>query len=266
MSTDSKMSFTNNLNLINPDDTEHPTTPVSNMPFDESLELRNSDYMSSEAMEISDEMEECRRLEREDIDAYDQAFQNQKVSEYAYLFYSQLFPPIPPSKEEENDDEEGIFHELEQKIYNGKYYADAMEMEAAMRKDASRLDQVLKILQEDKFNVYKDKIGDGKMKYIKDRETREMCTNAWAAITFSNNWDFVAQDIESFMWSNDPRISEITEKMEEFGYSGHSGSSFGYTMRNMQYLVHHGEEEFKKLFDKSNKETDRKFLDYCGGL
>ena len=99
-----------------------------------------------------------------------------------------------------------------------------------------------------KFYEFKDKIGNGEMKYIKDTNTREMCTNAWKAITFSNNWDFVSQDIESFTFSNDTRIDEITKKMEEFGYRGHSGTSFGYTMRYMQLLAQKGEEEFKKCF------------------
>lgn len=229
MSSDSKMSFTN-LNLIHPYDTEHPTTPVSNMPFDESMEFRNSDYMSSEAMEISDELEECLRLEGEDIDAYDQAFQNQMIREYPHLF-----PPIPPTKEEEED----LVDEIEQGTYKGVFYADAMDMEEAMRQDAKKLKRM-------SFN--RINLGDGKMEYIKDKNTREMCINAWKAITFSNNWEFVAQDIESFMWSNDPRIYEISRKMEELGYSGHSGCSFGCTMRNMQYLAQKGEEEFKNLF------------------
>lgn len=112
------------------------------------------------------------------------------------------------------------------------------------------------------FYEFKDKIGDGNMEYIKNANTREMCTNAWKAITFSNNWDFVAQDIDSFMFSNDPRIDEITEKMIEFGYDGHSGISFGCTMRNMRYLVQNGEDEFKKLFNKNTENDLTKFLDY----
>lgn len=93
-----------------------------------------------------------------------------------------------------------------------------------------------------------DKIGDGKMEYIKDKSDREMFTNAWKAITFTNNWDFVGQQTDSFAFSVHPRIYEITEKMEELGYNRHSGISFGLTMRSMQYLVHYGEEEFKKMF------------------
>jgi hypothetical protein len=95
---------------------------------------------------------------------------------------------------------------------------------------------------------FKYKIGDGKMEYIKDRLNREMFVNAWKAITITNNWDFVAQEMDCFELSKDPRIYDISEKIEELGYKGHSGTSFGLTMRNMQYLVMYGEEEFKKKF------------------
>jgi len=97
-------------------------------------------------------------------------------------------------------------------------------------------------------SVFIDKIGDGKMEYITDKSDREMFTNGWKAITFTNNWDFLAEHTDSFAFSNDPRIHQITKKMEEFGYNGHSGASFSLTMRSMQYLLHYGEEEFKKMF------------------
>jgi len=95
---------------------------------------------------------------------------------------------------------------------------------------------------------YNYKIGNGEMEYIKDKSNREMLTNAWKAITLTNNWDFVRQQTDSFTSCVDPKIYDITEKMEELGYKGHSGRSFGLTMRSMQYLLHYGEEEFKKMF------------------
>ena len=57
----------------------------------------------------------------------------------------------------------------------------------------------------------------GRFEYIKDSWQREMLVNAWQAITITENWDFVKQDIDSFMWSNDPRINIISKKMEELG-------------------------------------------------
>jgi hypothetical protein len=171
-------------------------------------------------------------------------------------------PQIPYTKEEEDDDS---IDTIEQQTYKGVFYADAMDMEAAMMEDI----KWRKFREENsKLNdkILKDKIGDGNMDYIKNQNTREMCTNAWKAITYSNNWDYVAQDIDSFVWSNDPRIDEISEKMIEFGYDGHSGNSFGGTMRNMQYLVRNGEDEFKKLFDENSEKKLTKFLDYIGGF
>ena len=53
------------------------------------------------------------------------------------------------------------------------------------------------------------------------------------------------------MLSRDERILIITKKMEELGYKGHSGFSFGWTMRNMQYLAQNGVEKFKEEFYES---------------
>jgi hypothetical protein len=48
------------------------------------------------------------------------------------------------------------------------------------------------------------------------------------------------------MLSNNPMVSQITKKMSELGYDGHSGSSFGWTMRSMEFLAKNGKEEFLK--------------------
>ena len=86
----------------------------------------------------------------------------------------------------------------------------------------------------------------GKFDYIKDDWTRDMLINAWQAINITETWDFVKQEIESFMFSNDPRVKIIYDKIEELGYTGHSGASFGFTKRTMQYIATHGEKKFKE--------------------
>jgi hypothetical protein len=48
------------------------------------------------------------------------------------------------------------------------------------------------------------------------------------------------------MFSNDPRVKIIYDKIEELGYTGHSGSSFGCTMRTMQYIATYGEKKFRE--------------------
>ena len=90
----------------------------------------------------------------------------------------------------------------------------------------------------------------GEFKYISSYNDRVMMTNAWQAITLTETWDFVKQDIDSFMFSLEPQISIISKKMEELGYNGHSGSSFGWVMRNMQYIAQHGEAKFHEEYLK----------------
>jgi hypothetical protein len=122
------------------------------------------------------------------------------------------------------------------------------------------------------YYEFKDRIGNGNFDYISNLWNREMLENAWQAITLTNMWDFVAQDIDSFMFSLDPRLDIIGEKMAEIGYNGHSGISFGRTMRQMQYLARFGEEKFKETFDKvllgeqiHYNEAREKVLNYMGG-
>jgi len=91
-------------------------------------------------------------------------------------------------------------------------------------------------------------IGNGKMKYIKDDMSREMLENAWIAINMTENWYFVSQPIDSFIMSTDKRICEITEKMGELGYNGHTGFTFGCTMRNMQFLAQKGIDKFMEIW------------------
>jgi hypothetical protein len=38
--------------------------------------------------------------------------------------------------------------------------------------------------------------------------------------------------------------------MEELGYDGHSGASFGWTMRTMQYIANHGEKKYKEIVNE----------------
>jgi len=100
-------------------------------------------------------------------------------------------------------------------------------------------------------NVPTDILVPGQFEYVNNNHEREMYVNAWQAITLTENWDFVKADIESFMWSENPKIDIISSKMSELGYHGHSGSSFGFIMRKMQYIARNGEKNFKEEYLKS---------------
>ena len=87
----------------------------------------------------------------------------------------------------------------------------------------------------------------GQFEYVKDTWQREIIVNAWQAINLTEMWSYIKQDIDSFMFSDDPRIAIIYNKMEELGYTGHSGASFGWAMRTIQYIANHGEKKYKEL-------------------
>lgn len=86
-----------------------------------------------------------------------------------------------------------------------------------------------------------------KFMYIKEKDTRDMLLSAWNVITALELWDYMKKDTKSYMFNSDISVGRIYNKIEKFGYYGHSGSSFGWTMRQMQYIAQHGEEEFKNL-------------------
>ena len=161
-----------------------------------------------------------------------------------------LLPPSPPIVEEEPIvKEEPIVEKepiVEEEVNNmlQLIHPDLLEQNVyeIQPPQAHRLQTVSEIQKQ-------EKLIPGKFEYIKDISTKEMLSNAWQAITMTENWNFVKKPIESFSWSNDPRINIISNKMVELGYNEHSGSSFGYTMRAMQYIAQNGEEKYKEMRD-----------------
>lgn len=75
--------------------------------------------------------------------------------------------------------------------------------------------------------------------FITDAFEREALTEAYKAIEQVGAWDFMRQDPGEggFMFSQDPMLKEIDKVMKDVG---HSGSSYGWTMRQMQYVARNG--------------------------
>ena len=89
----------------------------------------------------------------------------------------------------------------------------------------------------------------GNLDFITNANDKDMIQNAMVTINQLELWDWLKNfDEESFMYSNSPNIQVIYQKMAENGYDRHSGSSFGVTMRNMQYIAKHGFENWKTLW------------------
>ena len=84
-----------------------------------------------------------------------------------------------------------------------------------------------------------------------DDHSRVMLENAYTAISLTEMWDYMKKNSDSYMFSSDKEIKIISDKMEELGYHGHSGASFGITMRNMQFIALNGLGEHKKIWIKN---------------
>ena len=144
-----------------------------------------------------------------------------------------LFPPAPPSEEQENS-----LQLIHPELLTSNAQESAPQTQHPEESEPETQTAVPDIPRET-FNLV-----NGKFEYIKNTWEREMLVNAWQAITLTENWDFMRQEIYSYMLSNDPRVGIISNKMVELGYDGHSGCSFGCTMRAMQYIAKNGEEKY----------------------
>jgi len=79
---------------------------------------------------------------------------------------------------------------------------------------------------------------------------RIMYTTAFDAITQLELWSFIRDfQGESFMFSSAPEIMRIYKKIEELGYGGHSGGSFGCVMRAMEYIGKNGLDKFQEKWE-----------------
>jgi hypothetical protein len=76
-----------------------------------------------------------------------------------------------------------------------------------------------------------------------DTHSQEMLTDAYKTITKLELWDTMKEDPGDggFMFSNHEFIRTISANLE---FGGHSGASFGWTMRIMQRLALEGWDTF----------------------
>ena len=87
--------------------------------------------------------------------------------------------------------------------------------------------------------------------FIKDKLTRYYIIDALAAIHNTNGAvDYLRssnpKSDNGYMYSDHPIINELETKMDK----GHSGASFGITMRYAAYIIQYGYDKFKELMDK----------------
>lgn len=91
-------------------------------------------------------------------------------------------------------------------------------------------------------NTNTNTIAEGDFRSLNLNENdRMMLEDAYQAVTKSNRWGFLSRpDVPGeggFMFSQWAQMKEIDLNME---YGGHSGSSYGWTMRQMEYIAKKG--------------------------
>jgi len=90
-------------------------------------------------------------------------------------------------------------------------------------------------------------VESGNFDYIDSNHEKEMLSSAFHAIHLTENWEFMKRPIESYQFSENDELKQIMNQITKLGYHGHSGFSFGWTMRQMQYIAIHGEKAYMEL-------------------
>ena len=95
--------------------------------------------------------------------------------------------------------------------------------------------------------------GDGQFSFLKCPSTISMYKDAHQAISRCELWDWLSRfdpGDGGFMYGDKPPELERINAMIHSGPIGHSGSSYGTTMRNMQYIAKHGYDRYREEVTK----------------
>jgi hypothetical protein len=80
-----------------------------------------------------------------------------------------------------------------------------------------------------------------------DSHSREMVVSAMTAVIRAGLWEYVqTEKIDSFMVGKHESLAKISDAVVEL-YDGHSGASYGCTMRTVEYIAKRGYESYKRL-------------------
>lgn len=83
----------------------------------------------------------------------------------------------------------------------------------------------------------------GDFNHVKDKLTREALELTYQAVTNTNSWEFLETynppKGQGFMFASHPQLNKIVWECEKLG-CGHSGSSWGLVMRDMETIAKRG--------------------------
>ena len=92
--------------------------------------------------------------------------------------------------------------------------------------------------------------GNGEFDFVKDKSLKEFLKSAHKAMSLCELWDwmriYTPPPDRGFMWNKPPELDRIDKQMwKDPINSDHSGSSYGFIMREMEYIAKNGYEKYK---------------------
>lgn len=86
--------------------------------------------------------------------------------------------------------------------------------------------------------------------FIVDQSTKEFLQSAHRAITNCEMWDWIRiNNITSFMYEDGPEMRKFINEMQKDNINdNHSGSSYGFIMREIEYIAKNGYDKYKETY------------------
>ena len=82
-----------------------------------------------------------------------------------------------------------------------------------------------------------------------DQHSCQMVTSAYRVIRQLEGWHILANFTEeSFMFAQNPNVCRLMDAVAAAYSGGHSGSSMGFTMRQLEYISNNGFSNYKNAY------------------
>lgn len=95
--------------------------------------------------------------------------------------------------------------------------------------------------------------GDGNFEFVENKSIKELLKSAHRAISLCELWSWIriykpSKD-RGFMWTQTPELDRINEQMwKDPINNNHSGSSYGFIMREMECIAKNGYTNYKNNY------------------
>ena len=95
--------------------------------------------------------------------------------------------------------------------------------------------------------------GNGEFDFIRDKSTRDFLKSAHKAISLCELWNWMRiyepPPNQGFMWNKTPELDKFKQQFWKDPINEyHSGSSYGFIMREMEYIAKNGYNNYKKIY------------------